>query len=126
VRSVVAMLLVACSTPAPKPVACPATPRHEPRRALDDPSGGAVEGLITDDKTCAPLAAATVIVAGPASEIPVLSGDDGRYLVTGLMPGKYKMMIYFCDGSTARDVTVVAGYATRLDVVMTAQCRGEI
>jgi hypothetical protein len=120
------MLLVACSAPAPKPVTCPATAQHEPRRALDDPSGAAIEGLIRDDNACAPLAAATVIVTGPGTQIPVLSGDDGRYLVPGLMPGNYKMTIYFCDGWTERDVAVIGGYATRVDVVMTVQCRGEI
>ncbi len=121
------MLLVACGAPAAKPVACPAPPRHErASRQLDDPSGAAIEGLITDDAACAPLANATIIVTGAATQVPVLSGDDGRYLVTGLMPGKYKMTIYFCDGWTERDVAVVGGYATRVDVVMTVQCRGEI
>jgi hypothetical protein len=94
---VFAMLLVACSAPAPKPVACPAM-QHEPasrRRQLDDPSATAIEGLIADDKACAPLANATIVVT------------DGRYLVTGLLPGTYKMTIYFCDGWTERDVAVV-------------------
>jgi hypothetical protein len=75
-------------------------PGDTTRTSVPAPPAGRSErhrdrGLIADDKACAPLANATIVVT------------DGRYLVTGLLPGTYKMTIYFCDGWTERDVAVV-------------------
>ena len=63
---------------------------------------GQIEGRVTDKHSKDPLPGVTVVAArsivtpAPVSE-NTITGDDGRYAISGLPPGDYIVSIYYGD-----------------------------
>ncbi len=97
--------------------------------AAPPPQGGAVTGRVTDAKTRAVLAGATVVVEGTRHS--ATTGSDGRYRITDVAPGTYTVRaryIGYAPGTASIAVTAdqeatadfaLEKSAQRLDEVVT-------
>jgi hypothetical protein len=119
---------------------------HLARRAIDNPNTGMIEGhaRVLDE----PLVGVTIIVVptarppiDPTLTLPELiatpetprdglvreSDDNGNYVVDDLQPGSYDVALYYGDlATTVSNVDVVAGFATRVDLIVSSvPVRGE-
>lgn len=80
--------------------------------------GGKISGKITDQKSGETLIGATVGVDG--STKGAAADVEGKYILSGLQPGKYTLTIKYIgyQSKSISDVEVKAGQVTNLDVVM--------
>lgn len=79
---------------------------------------GKISGTVTDKKTGETLIGVTVKIAGTAKG---LSTDvEGRYIITGLTPGKYTVQASYIGYATKNitDVEVKAGASAPVDIIM--------
>src|SRR2546423_11039250 len=80
---------------------------------------GTVSGQITDKTNQQPIAGAAVLVVG--TSLQARTGREGRYSITNVAPGQYRVQVRFIGYATATQVvTVTAGQPATLDVVLTA------
>src|SRR5438874_1116617 len=80
---------------------------------------GTVSGQITDKTNQQPIAGASVLVVG--TSLQARTGREGRYSITNVAPGQYRVQVRFIGYATATQaVTVTAGQPATLDVVLTA------
>lgn len=76
---------------------------------------GSIAGTVTDSATGAPVADATVTLVGTA--LGAKTGADGRYVLTGVPPGTYRVRIRMLGYSAATaTVTVLEGTQAVADV----------
>jgi outer membrane receptor protein involved in Fe transport len=76
------------------------------RREAMVQDSGAVVGRVTDAKTRAPLAGATVVIAGTPSS--ATTGDDGSYRIAGVPEGTYTVRARYV-GYSPGEATVTVG-----------------
>ena len=91
-----------------------------PLQILDAQDIGTIAGLVTANETGAPLPGSNVTVVGLARS--VMTGADGRYVLTGVPPGTYRVrarLIGYALGEAS--VTVVAGQTIGADFQLVAQ-----
>jgi len=91
--------------------------------------GGKISGKITDQKTGETLIGATIAIEG--SSKGAAADVDGKYLLSGLQPGKYALTIKYIGYQTKAisDVEVKAGEVTNLDIILSeaaTQALGEV
>ena len=80
---------------------------------------GTVSGQITDKSNQQPIAGAAVLVVG--TSLQARTGREGRYSITNVAPGQYRVQVRFIGYATATQaVTVTAGQPATLDVGLTA------
>lgn len=79
---------------------------------------GKISGKISDQKTGETLIGATVAIDGTTKG--AAADVDGKYLLSGLQPGKYALTIKYIGYQTKAisDVEVKAGQVTNLDVIL--------
>ena len=60
---------------------------------------GAIQGVITDAASSAPLAGVTVIATSPATQQQqtAITDDKGEYKITDIPPGEYLVTFYYAD-----------------------------
>ena len=61
---------------------------------------GAIQGVVTDRKTGAPLGGVTIVIDG--GELSTVSDDDGTYRITGLTPGEHVVTFFFGEAMVSR------------------------
>ncbi len=91
-----------------------------PSVAISQASPGAIIGIVTNaDKLPVPRAAVTAVRAEGGSFRAVLSGVDGSFSISDLLPGKWTITSHV-DGypNVVTTVEVIANNATRSDLVM--------
>ncbi len=76
-------------TSTPPPAAATGRPVHSPTRPA--PLQGAVSGRVTSAGSGRPVAGATVQVQG--TRLGALSGEDGRYVITGVPAGRRELRV---------------------------------
>ena len=96
---------------------------------LSAQDAGKISGKITDQKTSETLIGATIAVDGTGKA--VAADVDGKYLLSGLQPGKYALTIKYIGYQTKAisDVEVKAGEVTNLDIILSeaaTQALGEV
>jgi len=96
---------------------------------LSAQDAGKISGKITDQKTGETLIGATVAIDGTTKA--VAADVDGKYLLSGLKPGKYALTVKYIGYQTKAisDVEVKAGDVTNLDVILSeaaTQALGEV
>lgn len=96
---------------------------------LSAQDAGKISGKITDQKTGETLIGATIAVDGTSKA--VAADVDGKYLLSGLQPGKYALTIKYIGYQTKAisDVEVKAGEVTNLDIILSeaaTQALGEV
>src|SRR5216110_1917310 len=80
---------------------------------------GTVAGQVTDKSNQQAVAGAAVLVVG--TSLQARTGREGRYSITNVAPGQYRVQVRFIGYATATQaVTVTAGQPATLDVVLTA------
>lgn len=80
----------------------------EPTPASAEDTTGSISGSVRDSTTGEAISGATVSVRG--TNRGASSGDDGRFSIAGVAPGKYTTVIRRLGyHQTSRDVTVTAG-----------------
>ena len=79
---------------------------------------GKITGKITDQKTAEALIGATVGIDGTTKG--AAADVDGKYIFSGLQPGKYALTIKYIGYETKAisDVEVKAGQVTNLDIIL--------
>ncbi len=78
---------------------------------------GSVTGIVADAESGNPLPGANVLVAGTSQG--VATDVEGRYTITGLVPGTRRMLVSFAGYRNAeRSATIVAGKTVQVDVVL--------
>lgn len=81
--------------------------------------GGAIEGVVTDAATGTPLAGVTVVAQGPLGEQAEITGDDGKYRIAELKPGKYVVRFFYANTKVERqNITVQADLGVAINVPM--------
>ena len=81
---------------------------------------GNIVGTVTDGASGAPVIGADVWLDG--TRFHVVSRDDGRFLITGVIPGAYTVKVFRIGyGAQERAVTVVANETLDLDFQMPMQ-----
>src|SRR2546421_5471333 len=76
---------------------------------------GTVSGQITDKTNQQPIAGAAVLVVG--TSLQARTGREGRYSITNVAPGQYRVQVRFIGYATATQaVTVAAGQPATLGV----------
>ena len=79
---------------------------------------GTVAGQVTDKSNQQPVAGAAVLVVG--TSLQARTGREGRYSITNVTPGQYRVQVRFIGFATAtQPVTVTAGQSATLDVALT-------
>jgi len=96
---------------------------------LSAQDAGKISGKITDQKTSETLIGATIAIDGTSKA--VAADVEGKYLLSGLQPGKYALTIKYIGYQTKAisDVEVKAGEVTNLDVILSeaaTQALGEV
>jgi TonB-dependent receptor len=96
---------------------------------LSAQDAGKISGKITDQKTSETLIGATIAIDGTSKA--VAADVDGKYLLSGLQPGKYALTIKYIGYQTKAisDVEVKAGEVTNLDIILSeaaTQALGEV
>lgn len=85
------------------------------------PTTGDVAGTVTDSSTGAPVAGATVSVAGKSAT----TGSDGKYSITGVTGGTYTLTVTATGyQSWSSSVTVVNGSTVTLNAALTPTSTG--
>ncbi|MBI5507919.1 MAG: TonB-dependent receptor [Deltaproteobacteria bacterium] len=91
---------------------------------------GALRGAVIHSETAEPLAGVTVIATSPAlqGEEATLTDDQGRYTITGLPPGSYRLRFEFAGAATDRNnVAVSVDKTITVNVELsTAAVQGEV
>lgn len=83
---------------------------------LGDAGGGAVAGVVTD-ASLAPLPGAVAALDG--NERAATTGDDGRFRIVGVPPGKHTLFVQALGyESAATSVEVAEGQTTEVSVVL--------
>ena len=79
---------------------------------------GKISGKVTDKKTGESLIGLTVKIDGTTSGVS--TDVEGRYILSGLNPGKYSITLSYIgyQSKNITDVEVIAGQTTNLDVMM--------
>src|SRR6266513_2973505 len=92
-----------------------------PVHALLAQETGRVAGTVTAQQTGAPLAGASVTLAG--GSLGAVTGSDGRYLVVGVPPGTYRVRARLIGYGTVEDtgVVVTAAETATVDFQLLAQ-----
>ncbi|MGY3213559.1 TonB-dependent receptor domain-containing protein [Mucilaginibacter sp. HD30] len=96
---------------------------------LSAQDAGKISGKITDQKTSETLIGATIAIDGTGKA--AAADVDGKYLLSGLQPGKYALTIKYIGYQTKAisDVEVKAGEVTNLDIILSeaaTQALGEV
>jgi hypothetical protein len=96
--------------------------------AIAQPATATVNGLVVDAKTALPVPGATVVLsqAGVTSGKGT-TGPDGRYLITAVTPGIYRISIAARGyaPSASDDVAIVAGSTSALNAALTTNTTKE-
>src|SRR5262245_58653734 len=80
-------------------------------------STGALTGIVTDVSTGAPIAGVTVVAQGPQGEQGDITDDEGRYTITGLVPGAYVVRMFYGNVKVERqNVQVFADKKIQVNV----------
>ncbi len=92
---------------------------------------GALRGTVTDpDNNNAPLSGATIVATSTAlqGEEVALSDENGRYVITNLPSGEYRINYSFAGVAVERTgVRVLAGQTVTVDIrLATSQAQGEV
>ena len=92
-----------------------------PVHALLAQETGRVAGTVTAQQTGAPLAGASVTLAG--GSLGAVTGSDGRYLIVDVPPGTYRVRARFIGYGTVEDtgVVVTAAATATVDFQLRAQ-----
>jgi Ca-activated chloride channel family protein len=99
------------------------------RRAIPGPppvkvsvkGAGIISGRVVEQKSGAVLAGVAVLVRSKALTLGTTTDGNGRYLISGLIPGRYTVTFTSPDGTMARRAaTIVDGKTTTLDVTLAA------
>src|SRR3989440_12782558 len=79
---------------------------------------GTLSGQITDKSNQQPIAGAAVLVVG--TSLQARTGREGRYSITNVAPGQYRVQVRFIGFATATQaVAVAAGQSATLDFAIT-------
>src|SRR5437870_11976188 len=104
-----------------KRLAVLATLALSPVHALLAQETGRVAGTVTAQQTGAPLAGASVTLAG--GSLGAVTGSDGRYLIAGVPPGTFRVRARLIGYGTVVDTgfVVTATETGTLDLLHRAQ-----
>ncbi|MFD0751334.1 TonB-dependent receptor domain-containing protein [Mucilaginibacter calamicampi] len=96
---------------------------------LSAQNAGKISGKVTDQKSGETLIGATIAIDGTTKA--VAADVDGKYLLSGLQPGKYALTIKYIgyQSKSISDVEVKAGDVTNLDIILSeaaTQALGEV
>lgn len=86
---------------APPPVGAPVA-------VAQSATTGAIQGLVRDKASRAPLAGVTVVITGAGHSETTITEEDGSYRVTALPPGTYLVTFFFGDVTLERRGVVVS------------------
>ena len=90
---------------------------------------GAVQGVVTDEATGAPMLLVTVVAAssvlqGQQSEF---TDASGQYFLSNLPPGNYSLVFIYGDAKVRREnITVSIGKVTKVNAKINQQTTGEV
>ncbi len=81
---------------------------------------GSIVGTVTDEATSAAISAAEVWIEG--TRFHTISGDDGRFILSGVTPGVYTVRVSRIGyGTGEASATVIAGETTQVTFGLTLQ-----
>jgi Carboxypeptidase regulatory-like domain/TonB dependent receptor len=91
---------------------------------------GAVQGVVTDESTGAPMLLVTVVAASPAlqGQQSEFTDASGAYFLSNLAPGSYSLVFIYGDAKVRREnVTVSIGKVTKVNAKINQQTNpGEV
>ncbi len=107
---------------------------EQPPITIEGSSGtgtlGTIIGQVIDAKSRQPVVGATVVATSPAltGTQTAITGEDGRYILANLPPGRYAVTVYYADQTVERTAILVrARQTTRVGLAVdTSQSRGEL
>jgi len=75
---------------------------------------GTIIGQIVDQQSRQPVAGATVVATSPAltGTQTAITGEDGRYVIANLPPGRYTVTVYYADQTIQRSAVPVRARQT--------------
>jgi hypothetical protein len=94
-------------------------PPDQPPVALQDATGGAIEGTVRDADTGEALFGVTVVITSPTGQTATaITDENGSYRVTALPPADGYLVAFYHDDSSVerRDVAVVLDRTTSLSM----------
>ena len=104
-------------------VASKCAPKRLQLPVAENPATGVIAGLIVDERTCEPLAGATIVATSPALQRSqaAITERDGHYAIVNLPPGLYTVSVYYLKAVKRTPAQrVAAGAAVEISTTIRA------